>query len=184
MSAKLPKKYRYLLEVGLLPRTIQVALGEYGHKEIPGPRSNPRIIQYRDEINAKYPGRIKGYHDDDTAWCSLFATWVLMKAGKPIIEKNPLWSRNYVNYAEKSETPSLGDVLVFARGGGGHIGFYVGEDKTCYHVLGGNQANEVNITRINKIRILSVRKPPMKTPPASRKPYFLNASGVISENER
>ena len=35
----------------------------------------------------------------------------------------------------------LGDILTFKRNGGGHVGLYVGEDKDCYHVLGGNQGN-------------------------------------------
>jgi cell wall-associated NlpC family hydrolase len=35
----------------------------------------------------------------------------------------------------------LGDVLVFRRGGGGHVALYVGEDEEAFHVLGGNQAD-------------------------------------------
>lgn len=182
--ANLPTKYQWLNTVGLLPRTIQEALKFYGETEIPGARNNPKIMAMVAEINAKYPGRVKGYVNDDIAWCSLFATYVLMKAGKAIVKVNPLWSRNYTTYATESEAPSLGDVLVFSRGSGGHIGFYVGEDSTCFHVLGGNQANSVNITRINKNRLLSCRKPGMTVPPKSRKPYRLAASGAVSTNER
>lgn len=39
----------------------------------------------------------------------------------------------------------LGDVLVFPRGAGGHVAFYVGEDSRHFHILGGNQDNQVSI---------------------------------------
>jgi hypothetical protein len=42
---------------------------------------------------------------------------------------------------------------VFTRSGGGHVGLYVGEDATHYHVLGGNQANLVSIMRLAKGRL-------------------------------
>lgn len=39
------------------------------------------------------------------------------------------------------------------------MGFYWAEDDDAYHVLGGNQSNSVNITRIAKDRLLSARWP-------------------------
>jgi len=39
----------------------------------------------------------------------------------------------------------LDDLLIFSRGGSsGHVGFYAGETKTHYLVLGGNQDDQVN----------------------------------------
>lgn len=52
----------------------------------------------------------------------------------------------------------LGDALTFKRNGGGHVGIYVGEDSTCYHVLGDNQSNMVCITRIEKTRCSGIRR--------------------------
>jgi len=43
-----------------------------------------------------------------------------------------------------------GAILVFDRAGGGHVGFYVGEDTGHYYVLGGNQGNAVNIMKLGK----------------------------------
>jgi hypothetical protein len=54
------------------------------------------------------------------------------------------------NYAP----PGLGTILVFSRGSGGHVGVYMGEDSTHYHVLGGNQSDRVSVARIPKTRLL------------------------------
>jgi hypothetical protein len=79
----------------------------------------------------------------------------------------------------------LGDVLVFTRhGGGGHVGFYVGEDETCYHVLGGNQSNMVNTTRILKSRCFGIRRCPWRVvQPTNVRVIQLAATGSISNNE-
>jgi len=39
------------------------------------------------------------------------------------------------------------------------VGFYVGEDATHLHVLGGNQGDAVSITRIPKDRLSEMRWP-------------------------
>jgi len=49
----------------------------------------------------------------------------------------------------------LGDVLIFTRGIGGHVGIYVREDDKCYHVLGGNQSDSVYITSKGKERCIA-----------------------------
>ncbi|MEG8021785.1 hypothetical protein [Sphingomonas aerolata] len=59
----------------------------------------------------------------------------------------------------RPERLAPGAVLVFDRPGGGHVGFYVGEDATAYHVLGGNQSNAVTVTRIAKGRLTASRWP-------------------------
>jgi uncharacterized protein (TIGR02594 family) len=95
----------------------------------------------------------------------------------------PLWARSWVNYGVKSPIASLGDLLVFERGNGGHVGFYIAEDASAYHVIGGNQSNRVCITRILKDRCIAVRRPPYATPPEAMRPYKVTASGAISTNE-
>ena len=78
----------------------------------------------------------------------------------------------------------FGDILVFSRGNGGHVGFYVGEDDTCYHVLGGNQSNMVNVTRILKSRCISIRRCSWKiSQPLNVKVVKLSPNGIISTNE-
>ena len=82
-----------------------------------------------------------------------------------------------------SPRASLGDVLVFVRRGGGHVGIYVGDDGTHYHVLGGNQGNAVSIIRIAKARCIAVRRFYRIAPPANVRPIRLAASGPVSTNE-
>jgi hypothetical protein len=78
----------------------------------------------------------------------------------------------------------LGDILTFKRNGGGHVGFYVGEDKTHYHVLGGNQSNQVNVMRLAKSRLTQARRTAWKVAqPASVRKVYLEAKGTISTNE-
>ena len=176
----LPEAYRWLLAL-TLPRTIEFALALLGVAEVTGRSSNRTIIGWRDELNAAGV-RIEGYSDDDIPWCGLFAAIVCHRAGKPVVD-NPLWARNWAQFGTKADKASLGDVLVFVRNGGGHVGFYVGEDATCYHVLGGNQSNRVCITRIEKARCIAARRPPYTNRPASAVPFQLAATGVVSSNE-
>ena len=75
-------------------------------------------------------------------------------------------------------------MLVFSRAkGGGHVGLYVGQDETAFHVLGGNQSDAVSITRIARTRCIAIRRPIYQVQPASVAPVHLAASGVISTNE-
>jgi hypothetical protein len=50
---------------------------------------------------------------------------------------------------------------VFKRAGGGHVGFYIGKDpdRQALHVLGGNQADQVSVTRIRRDRLFAARWP-------------------------
>ena len=141
----IPQKYAWLGTIGTLPRTIAVALTLLGTKEVVGRGSNKTIIEWRDELNAAagvapLAQKVAGYSDDDIAWCGLFAAIVVFRAGKAVV-KDPLWARHWAKFGTGVAAPGLGDVLVFERdGGGGHVGFYVGEDATTFHVLGGNQS--------------------------------------------
>ena len=79
--------------------------------------------------------------------------------------------------------PMLGDVLTFKRDGGGHVALYVGEDAGFYHVLGGNQSDQVCITRIARSRLHKARRPKYNAQPANVRKIALAASGKVSSNE-
>jgi hypothetical protein len=79
--------------------------------------------------------------------------------------------------------PMLGDVLVFVRNGGGHVGLYVGEDETAFHVLGGNQSDAVNIKRIAKRRLYAARWPTYRAEPVNVRQIPLAPNGALSANE-
>lgn len=177
-------KYDWLDTIGTLPRTIQTALELIGTREVVGKGSNRTILDWRDTLN-QAGVKISGYSDDDIPWCGLFVAWVMYKRRDNASEvvKDPLWARNWASYGNKADKASLGDVLVFVRNGGGHVGFYIAEDATCYHVLGGNQSNAVSITRIEKSRCIAVRRPPYQNQPATVRPFIAASSGAISKNE-
>lgn len=180
---KLPANYEWLGNLGVLPRCIQEGLALHGVKEVVGKGSNATIIEWRDELNQN-GCKIAGYSDDDIPWCGLFAAIVVFRArGASEVVKEPLWALNWASYGVKSPRASLGDVLAFKRPSGGHVGFYIGEDASCYHVLGGNQSNQVSITRVQKNRCVAVRRPPYRNQPASVKPCHVSAEGEVSKNE-
>lgn len=181
MSVTFPKGYEWLDRLGQLPRTITEAFKLYGVQEIVGKGSNKTIISWRDELNQQGVP-IVGYSDDDIPWCGLFAAIVAHRADK-VVPDSPLWARNWLNFGKEVKTPALGDVIVFGRNGGGHVAFYIGEDTSAYHVIGGNQSNRVSITRIVRGRALGFRRPGYSLPPTSVKPYRIAANGALSRNE-
>jgi len=180
---KYPTNYEWLGTVGTLPRCIQEGLALHGTAEVVGKGSNATIIGWRDELN-QAGVKISGYSDDDIPWCGLFAAIVVLRArAADEVVKEPLWALNWANFGAAEPQACLGDVLAFQRSGGGHVGFYIAEDKTCYHVLGGNQGNRVSITRVEKARCKAVRRPLYRSPPESVRPYQVKANGAVSKNE-
>ena len=181
---KTQKNYEWLAGIKQLPKNIQIGLDLLGTAEVVGKGSNATIIGWRDELN-QAGVKISGYSDDDTPWCGLLAAIVSYRRMKVTSEvvKDPLWARNWAKYGSKSPQAGLGDVLTFVRNGGGHVGFYIAEDSTAYHVLGGNQSNKVCITRVAKDRCIAVRRPPYKIVPSSVKPYLVKSAGLLSSNE-
>lgn len=180
----LPPQYQWLTLLRGLPNTVKEALKLYGVQEVVGRESNKTIIGWRDELN-QAGVKITGYSDDDIPWCGLFAAIIAYRRLKKPEEvvKDPLWARNWSKYGRKADRPMLGDILVFERGSGGHVGFYVAEDKAAYHVLGGNQSNRVSIARVAKNRLMAARRPPYLTVPKAAQPYHVAASGALSTNE-
>jgi uncharacterized protein (TIGR02594 family) len=184
----LPTQYQWLKSLRGLPNTIRLGLAEYGVAEVVGKGSNRTIIDWRDDLNgATTNGKplVIGFSDDDIPWCGLYAAIICYRRIKRIEEvvRSPLWARNWTRYGVKADKPALGDVLVFSRGSGGHVGFYVAEDSACYHVIGGNQGNRVSIIRIAKSRLLAARRPPYVVKPSACKQVRVAAAGAISLNE-
>lgn len=180
----LPTQYQWLTSLKGLPNTIKYALKEHGTQEVVGRGSNATIISWRDELNM-HGVIVKGFSDDDIPWCGLFAAIIAYRRLREPREvvKEPLWARNCAKYGKHVSAAGLGDVLVFSRGSGGHVGFYIGEDSSCYHVLGGNQSNKVCITRLEKSRCIAARRPPYVVVPKAVKTYRLAASGSVGKNE-
>lgn len=192
MTVALPKQYRWLDKEGS-PRLLVEGLKTFGTLEVPGPYSNPAILQWAKTAKL---GRV--YKSDDTPWCGLWMAYVALQAGWDV-PKNPLGARNWQKFGTPvpitpgrrgtpGRWPALGDVLVFWRGKkqgfAGHVGIYVGEDDLYYHVLGGNQKDSVSIARILKGRLLQARRCKWKVnQPDNVRRVFLKADGVVTDNE-
>lgn len=74
-------------------------------------------------------------------WCGLFMAVCAKRAGHPFGQK-ALSAKEWANWGQHAVTPMLGDILIFTRKGGGHVGLYAGEDDEAYHVLGGNPGTQ------------------------------------------
>lgn len=150
-----------------------------GTTEVAGKGNNVDILDWARPLDLVYDA-------DEIPWCGLFTCHCLTSTlpDEPV-PTQPLAARNWQRFG-MAVTPQLGAVLVFWRGSkqgwSGHVGYYWGEDDVHYHVLGGNQSDQVNITRVAKSRLLSARWP--ISVPRSGITRRLTLSGtVISQNE-
>lgn len=135
-------------------KIINIALKEYGTKEIVGPIHNPEILKYFQKSGQAW------VKDDETAWCSAFINYVVGEAGGTTTQR--LDTRPWLNIGLPVQTPRLGNIVVFWRIAPdsiwGHVGIYIAETKDTVFILGGNQNNQVNISEFPKYRILGYRQ--------------------------
>jgi uncharacterized protein (TIGR02594 family) len=172
----LPAQYAWLSkEDG--PKMLAEALRLFGTVEGAGSKDNPTILAWAAEI-----GLASTYSHDSIPWCGLFIGVVAKRAGKEPAD-SPLWALSWADFGKAAPVPMLGDVLTFKRNGGGHVALYVGEDAGAYHVLGGNQSDQVCITRIAKSRLYKARRPFYTVQPANVRKVSLGANGKLSTNE-
>lgn len=159
------------------PRMLLEAIKLFGVTETLGVRDNPVILDWAKEVGVN-----KVYSHDSIPWCGLFLAVVAKRAGKPVAA-SPLWALSWARWGDEGGQPELGDVLVFTREGGGHVGIYVGEDVTAYHVLGGNTSDKVTIARIEKHRLYACRQLYTIAKPSNVRPVMLSPLGRLSINE-
>lgn len=172
----LPKAYQWLQQEPA-PRHLLKAVELYGTTETVGSANNPVIMGWAKELKLE-----KVYTADSIPWCGLFTAVIIWRANRPIVE-NPLWALNWNEFGVQASVPMLGDILTFSRNGGGHVGLYVGEDSTAYHVLGGNQGDKVCVSRIAKNRLSQARRPEYINQPTNIRKIVLAANGALSINE-
>ena len=154
---------------------MKTARESIGLKEVAGPKHNTKIQAWLAKLGA-------WWKDDETPWCGTFVAHCLRENGLPVPQH---WYRAlaWKDYGSNLRPTHVceGAILVFAREGGGHVGFYVGEDRFYYRVLGGNQSNTVNVMRIAKNRCVAIRWP--KGVPVTGGPVHVASNAPVSENE-
>lgn len=139
-------------------KVLITAAKEIGVKEIPGPKSNPRVEEY-----LAWGGSVNNNLKlkDDTPWCAGFVGWVLEKSD--MTSTNSLMARSYEKWGvSKKKDPMPGDIVTFWRtslkSGFGHVGFFLKRSGDFVYVLGGNQSDEVNIARYSTARMTDIRR--------------------------
>lgn len=157
---------------------IDTAISLIGTYEAPGAKNNPTILSWAKKIG----GWVGSYYKQDSIpWCGLFVGHCLKENGFEV-KQNLLSARSWNTYGKKLTEPYYGCIVVFSRQGGGHVGFAVSQDKDTIHVLGGNQSDSVNITKISKSRLLGYRWPDYHKLPMVKLPVR-KFDGKISTNE-
>jgi uncharacterized protein (TIGR02594 family) len=134
------------------------ARSKLGTHEAAGAGNNPTILGWAKRLGIKVLGII--YNADSVPWCGVFVAACLDEAdlaSPPLAVRAMSWAAWGANLRPERLAPRA--VLVFERQGGGHVGFYVGEDPEAYHVLGGNQDDRVSIARLAKARCVARRWP-------------------------
>ena len=133
-----------------------------GTDEVNGSVDNPQIMAML-KLDNSWPS------NDEVPWCSAFANYICWLARLP--RSKDLRARSWLAIGKgiSLDQAEAGDIVVFKRGSGdqpgpevldapGHVGFYAGRISGFIEVLGGNQGNQVKISRYPESSLLGVRR--------------------------
>lgn len=182
-----PEFYKWILDEKDPPKLIAESIKLVGIREYPGKAvNNPIIMNMAKDLDI--PAAI--YPNDETAWCALDLNWLCFKTGKPLSyttakkdKYDLLRANSFMTWGIESVIPMFGDIVIFSREDGFHVGILIGEDLTHYHVLGGNQGNGHGFVRIEKGRLVACRRFYKILAPHSVRQITLSPLGPISRNE-
>ena len=139
-----------------MSQLLKIAFSQMGVKEISGPQHNDTIVNYAKESGFEW------VNDDETAWCSIFVSWVALKCDLKRSKKAN--ARSWLHVGANTANPEPGDVVVFWRESPeswkGHVGFFTGfsKDGSRVYCLGGNQGNQVSVSAYPADTVLGFRK--------------------------
>jgi len=140
------------------PDWLAVARGEMGVKEYAGAADNPDVVKYLKSVESLSRS---AQRNDETPWCSAFVNWCMEQAG--LEGTDSAAARSWMSWGSGIDVPVEGCVTVLWRDSPdswkGHVGFLVRETSSYVYLLGGNQSDEVNITKYSKRRVLGYRVP-------------------------
>lgn len=140
-----------------------------GVKEVPGKKAHPRIIEMYETVGLAHSG------DDTDAWCGCAAGTWLKESGYPM-PPNAYGAKQFETYgmAVKPDEWQPGDIGVFYRtklrekDWRRHVTLIIGETKTHFECLGGNQGDGVSIAKFAKKDLSAIRRPVAATAKALR----------------
>ncbi len=136
-----------------------------GTKEMNGTMDNPQLMAML-TLDMDWP------QDDEVPWCSAFVNYIChllrLPRSKSLLARSWLEVGFGIDFLDASP---FFDVVILKRGTGiqpgpeivnapGHVGFYAGVsvDGALVEMLGGNQGDQVKISRYPVERILGVRR--------------------------
>lgn len=134
-----------------------------GIKEVAGKVDNPQILAML-RLDASWP------EGDEVPWCSAFVNYICWLLHLP--RSKSLRARSWLGVGQPIglDLSQIGfDVVIIKRGRGeqpgpevlqapGHVGFFAGVVENEVALLGGNQADSVNITLFPEGKVLGVRR--------------------------
>lgn len=133
---------------------MAIARGEIGVKEYSGAfNNNPRIIEYHKTTSL-------GASEDEVSWCASFVGWCLLKSG--YTSTKSALSRSYLTWGSALSSPRYGAVAILRRGNNpnlGHVTFVQKFDDKYIYGLGGNQGDQVKVSRFPRSSVLGYRWP-------------------------
>ena len=134
------------------PKWLVLARNELGTVEIPGPRSNPKVVQYYLDVTGKKM-------QDAVPWCAAFVGAMLTRSGEK--SSGSLMARSYLKYGKKVAAQP-GAIAVFPRGNSkvsGHVNFVESVNGDRMVCIGGNQSDAVTRASYSKSRALGFTWP-------------------------
>ena len=134
------------------PKWLELARAELGTVEIPGPRSNPKVVQY-------YLDVVGMGMADAVPWCAAFVGAMLTRAGEK--STGSLMARSYQKYGNKCAAKA-GAIAVWPRGRSpvfGHVNFVESVDGNRLTCIGGNQRDAVTRAPYDKRNAVVFRWP-------------------------
>lgn len=145
------------------PAWLQIAARELGQHERPGTEDNARILTYFDATDLTVT-------HDEVAWCSAFVNWCLHAAGYR--GTRSALATSWLQYGQPAFDVQRGAIVVLTRrdatpdrftgsATGNHVAFLLGATTEYVECLGGNQHDEVRVSRFPRdaYRVRTVRWP-------------------------
>jgi uncharacterized protein (TIGR02594 family) len=131
---------------------LPIAFSQFGTREFPGSRHNPRIVEYlmSTDLAQKYPSL-----PDETDWCAGFVNWCIEKAGLP--STNSALVNPWRNWGRATAARRCAVTTFLWDDGWAHVSFYLGEVGNYVICLGGNQSDAVWISVYHKKYVTSYR---------------------------
>lgn len=131
---------------------MSVARGEMRSADSAGEEGRPRV--------AAYDATTHGGPDTDAVpWCSSFVNFCISRTG--LTGTQSRMARSWMTWGRDAGAFVPGCIVVLQRGSAprAHVGFCVEGHGGVVKVLGGNQADEVNVAAFDSSRVLARRLP-------------------------